>query len=288
MRLPCLRGSDPMLDEIREVFGANPIRIPDSRVTPGVVLMAVDNGPLRYRGKLEPLIDGDPPFKLPSKLFKESQIAHLSGKRTSCMDLNLGFELLDGWAAGLGLGGAIPSVKTQYAAAREVWFAFVDVKRKHLDLGELAGVLGKRKLVRNAATQPFLDVNKPARMLLVTSVLMSHSFSFGGTSTGNSSLNMDFRVIEQALGNVSVGSKIEQASADTIAFAGPQPLTFAFTVIELQVKLDGRIESYNESRKGEFMSAGNSPLPEGNFVAKFSPERVIAPDLVAEIEFGGE
>src|SRR5262249_19111469 len=125
-------------------------------------------------------------------------------------------------------------------------------------------------------------------MLLVDSVLMSKSFSFGGSSSSSTALKVNIGAIQQAIGKVGLGLGIERASEDAIAFNGSQALAFAFTVKVVEVTREGRIVSFNENRQGRFLAADGGGPPEPTWVGKLSSGRAVPPDMVAEVDFEGD
>src|SRR5688572_15137862 len=71
-----LCGGDPLLETLRDVFDATPLRVPEDRVTT-LCVVATDGRHSRFLGAVEPLLSGDGAIDVPAQ---ESLIASLTGK----------------------------------------------------------------------------------------------------------------------------------------------------------------------------------------------------------------
>jgi hypothetical protein len=289
VQLPCRSGDDPLLDVLRQVYGAHPIRVPDSQVKVLTVLAAIGKGPVRFRGALEPLVEGLPPFEVPSHLVAISEVADIAGTRSSSVNVKVGFKLLEGFAAALGLANALPTLQASFSGATKMWFSFKRVTRSFVDINVLARLLGGRKVVINPATRIFFDTQAPADFLLVDSVLRSNSFTVGVEQDGSSEVKIDIGAIERIVGEVSTEVKVERSSNTSVAFTGPTPLTFAFSCKLVDLAPDGAIVSFDENRQSRFLSAQSDastgkPI-DRSYVADLVPASPAPLDVMVEVGF---
>src|SRR5713101_611181 len=96
---------DPLLDTLRDTFGANPVRVPEKRILP-LCAVAVRGDKTAFRGAFEPLLTGSQKFSLPEWAHASSPMANLSDKRSHSVNLGLGLDILGSFLAGFGVPSA--------------------------------------------------------------------------------------------------------------------------------------------------------------------------------------
>src|SRR6266576_3515499 len=95
---------DPLIKTLRQVFGANIVKIPEERIQP--LSTIVKNGSsLFYQGNLAPLLTQDVP-ELAAVPVKIARMSDVSGKRSRNVSIEIGFEILDGFLRGFGIPSA--------------------------------------------------------------------------------------------------------------------------------------------------------------------------------------
>jgi hypothetical protein len=284
MRLPCGRGEDPILDELRDTFGAYPVRVPEARIVPMSILAMGSGGETIWRGDLSRLIEGDLTF--PADLVRKGEVSGAFSKSSRDLDASVAVKLLDGLAAAFGFAGAMPSLEAAASSARTVRFAFPLVTRSYVDIGEVARLLGMRRLMRNAATEIFLQESHPTRMLLIDSTLRCSSFTMGSGTNGSVGFSVDIGAIQKLIGDVKLEVKREHGSVKELTFHGATELTFAFTCKEVRLKPDGLIRSFDETRQARFLGAdedADAPAVPPSYVARLEPAAVGPLDVMVEI-----
>jgi hypothetical protein len=286
MRLPCARGSDPIVDALRDTFGAHPVRVPEPRVRAMTVLAGEGGAHVQFRGALDPLIAGD--YTTPAHVITTSDVSSAFGGRTRAIEATVGLKLLDGLVGGFGFGPAMPSIEAAATTATSVWFAFEAVEREWIDINLVSRLLGKRSVLRNAATEMFFRADQPAAMLLVDSALRSASFVVGFGSESAASAKVDIGAIADVIGKLELGIDVKQRSDVALAFHGSAPLTFAFTCKEVELDPSGTIRSFDENRQSRYLASDDAPAPpvEHRYVAALQPGVPAGADEMVEVSAG--
>ena len=239
---------DPLVNELRDMFSANIVRVPETRVQP-LCAVASRRGKSRYWGSLDYLLVGQP-LEIPAGARAESPMSPLNGKRSSSIDAELGVRILDGFLSGFG----VPSIKVApaFANASEVSFAFQGVVRNFIDSAWLARVLPTRAIDVSAGKM-FID--KPQwSLLIIDSVIVSPSFSLQVEKSKSGSLELAAPV-PHVLGKASASVKVDKSSERELTFSGGTPLTFAFTLVQLHVEKSGAISAVAPDAKAKVLAA---------------------------------
>jgi hypothetical protein len=275
-RLGCQRDDlDPIVKTLRDVFGANILRIPESRVQPLSVIAARD-GEQSFRGTLTELLPDYPQLTI-----ETSTMAELSGKQTRHVDAGLGLQILSGFLSGLGIPGG--AVAAQLSSARTVSFSFGNVERHYINPIAIANALdGKLVDVKSAGAAMFFG-DKPWELLVVDSIIVSNSFTMHVDKTHDDSAKLDIPAIQKAVGDVKADVAVTSTSDLDVTFTGPQPLTFAFTCQRLFLSKDGRVTSVDPNN--EML---NAAIEDGSVV--YSPDRILVTPEADLVEFddGGD
>ena len=264
---------DPIVKTLREVFGANILRVPEERVQPLSVL-AVKEGRSKFRGALSPLISGEPQLVFSTQDFISSQMADVSGKRSRKVGLTLGLEILEGFLSGFGIPSAGISLKFQ--GASEVSFSFQNVRRSYVDNNWLGRILAGRIIDKNNPAAEVFFGDRDYALLVIDSIITSSDFSISVERTDEQGFKFDVPAIQKLLGEASVGVEVKTVSGYDLVFQGSKHLTFAFSCVKLYLDEAGKITSMPP----EFdVLLNRSILPSragGEFL--YSPDRVLLSD----------
>ncbi|KAA2238775.1 hypothetical protein F0L74_21405 [Chitinophaga agrisoli] len=229
-----LCSGDPVMKLLKKTFQATPIRIPEERFKP-LGAIAAKGDTHKFFGRIENLLTVTTPFDKEPDI---SQMADVSGTKTKEVDFDLGFELLSGFLRGMGMEGA--SLKASFSGVQKVSFSFQDVKRHHLDIGELGNFFaGKQFNKENPAARLFME--QEATCLIVDSTIVSNNFTINAEKLSDNSVQIDVPAIQQIIGDLNAGITVKSSGSTSISFTGPTPLAFAFSAIRCEVDEDGFI-----------------------------------------------
>jgi hypothetical protein len=231
--LHCERA-DPIVTTLREVFGANILRIPEERIQPLTVL-ARRESKQSFRGDVETLFDD----RLEAMPPETGRMADVSGKRTRRVDADVGLEILSGFLSGIGIES--PKINAQFAKAQEVSFSFGDVERRYVEPGRIGKALQDKVIDRESPATAIFFGEDAYQLLLVDSVIISNQFTISVDKSSDASFKIDVPAIQQVVGDLHVGVKVSTATELDVSFHGEQKLTFAFTCQRLFVDENGRI-----------------------------------------------
>lgn len=136
-----LCAGDPLLDTLRELFLATPLRVPEQRVTP-LAVVAAQGSKARFLGDVESLLTGaDEAIGLE---LLESRVAPLSSRRSRVVNLDLALEILKGFLPVFGV--SVPAITAALAGASHVAFSFDSVTRAYVEVTRLGQRLTGRGL----------------------------------------------------------------------------------------------------------------------------------------------
>lgn len=225
---------DPILQLLREVFDATPLRVPEERVTPlGVI--AVRGAEARLLGGIEPLLDDDTGLALESV---ESRVASLSAKRSRAVKLDLGLRILDGFLTGLGI--PTPSVSVLLKGASDIAFMLDDVNRRYVEVTLLGKAIAARKL-DGANPVAAMFIGRRYEFLVIDSVLRSRGFSVTTGQENAGGFEVSAETLANLVGSLKVGASVTTSTGRELHFAGPGELTFAFSCVRFVILDDGQI-----------------------------------------------
>ena len=234
-----LCDGDPVVEYLRSTFGANVVRIPRASLRPPEVL-AARHGQTKTMGQLADILTGAAPFALAPGDLHEEQAPPVLGQRTSSIGLDLGLDILGGLLQGFGVGKI--GLGTAFTATSAISFNFHDVHRVYLETNRLGRLLQGCAVDRaNPATGPYFDAQAPWRLLVIDSVLTSPGFTVTASSSRTESAHVDLPTLQQLLSHVSAKVSLASSVASQVSFTGDQPLTFAFTCLEVTLDADARI-----------------------------------------------
>jgi|SRR5215467_910478 len=229
---------DPLVNTLRDTFGANPVRVPEERIQP-LCAVAARGDRTVFRGALEPLLTGSQRFSIPKWARAKSLMADLSNKQSRSVELDLGISILSSFLTGFG----IPSIgiESSFKGATEVAFSFSSVHRDWIDDNWLGRALIGRALdLQNSSAR--LYTQKPRwDLLLIDSVITSNQFTISITKSQADSFALNVPAIQALVGAAKAKVKVKSAGSRRVTFQGPNALTFAFTTVHLFVDSNGVI-----------------------------------------------
>jgi len=113
---------DTVVDTLRNVFHANVVEIPESRIEP-LVVVAASKDTTSFRGAILPLLTKPTTFTKPQIL--QSTMPSVSGTKTQEVNLSVGLEILGNFLKGFG----VPSLdlSPSFSGATKISFSFDSV-----------------------------------------------------------------------------------------------------------------------------------------------------------------
>jgi hypothetical protein len=219
---------DPLLRLAREVFDANPMSAPDTRVKPMVVLTA-SGSRVGYFGELAAAM---PDVKLPK--VRHSLLANMSGQRSGYASVEVASAIL---GAFLGPLAGVPVAPGQLKAsfgrshASGVSVFFPNPRRDYVDLGELGAAVAGAALPETPATRIFLDGDRD--VLLVDSVILSDQIGISVRRRGGAASALGF----EPFGNL----KVSTGGANEVIVKASTWMPFAFSCLRVSLDRDGSI-----------------------------------------------
>jgi hypothetical protein len=231
---------DPLIKTLREVFGANIIRVPEERIQPLCVIASKENRS-KFRGALAPLVSGQPELVFSSTDIISSQMADVSGRRSRKVSLDLGLQILDGFLQGFGIPSA--GISSKFEGASEVSFSFKNVKRYYVDNNWLGRMLSGRIIDKNNPAAEIFFRDDPYSFLVIDSVITSSDFSISVEKTSNKDFKIDVPVIQTLVAQASAEVKVSTSSGYDLIFQGTKNLSFAFSCVQLYLNQTGKITS---------------------------------------------
>lgn len=220
-------------DHIREQFGANPLKIPESRVQPLCVL-EIRKGKQQFLGEFQYLVKGGFSYNVP---VKEEVVARVSDKRSRATEFDIGFDILGGYLKALGLEPL--AIKASLQTSQKLAFTFRNVKRRYLDILRFGQVISDNDVfgdTNNFVLRPAME--EDVRLGLITDVFISNNFSLTTLTESESAVDIDVPAISKILGETHATVKVTPKSKNEVQFEGPEQLTFAFSCLEIMIDPD--------------------------------------------------
>lgn len=237
-----LCSGDPLVDTLRDVFGANIVRVPETRVRP-LAVVASDGRRASFRTtSIRNLLEGAPDLAVEPAA---SGMASLTGRRSRSIELGLGLRILDGFLRGFGIPSA--GIEASLSGATEVAFSFGDVVRSYVDIGALGAALAGKRVDRvNPAAAIFFadDEERAHAFLVIDSTIASSEFTLSVERAGEAAFRVDLPTIQQVVERADAGVEVRSESGREITFSGDRRLAFAFSCVRLDLDpASGRIAS---------------------------------------------
>ncbi len=218
-------------DHIRELFDANPLKIPEARIQPLSMLEVRNNKP-KYLGAFKFLVKDGFDHAI---TINEAPVSQVSNTKTKKINFKIGFDILGNFIKALGLDPAV--IGASVKGTKKISFSFGNVVRKYIDTLELGHILVTNDILGdpdNIFIQEIVS-NPDVQLALITDVLTSTDFSISTYKENNSNADINIPLIEGYLGNIDTGLSLEKISENEITFKGSTPLTYAFTCVEINI-----------------------------------------------------
>lgn len=214
---------------IRDTFNAHPLRVPETKTRPLMVVARKDNK-TDHRGELKYLLDNGMDFEVE---VKESKLANTTLDRSRTVNLDFGLKILEGFLSGFNLSPA--PIGASLKGVTEMSFSFTDTLRFYVDVNEL----GTKLKGRNADLgHPSIGIfTKPDAydMLLISDVIASKSFTINIEKTRDQDFNASMPALQAYIADVDAKVKIKMEDGRSITFTGDEYLTFAFTCVMMEM-----------------------------------------------------
>jgi hypothetical protein len=258
-----LCADDPLLKTLVDTFGANALRIPDTRIQP-LGLLSYRDGEASWWGDFEDVLTGGK-LKLDKDASDSGPVAQLEKTWSRETNWKVGFNILSGFLSAFGVPGG--ELEAHVKGVTEVAFSFSNVRRKWVKVSDIGkGVEGLKFSRSGAATEIFFGEN-PYYPLLITDVITSNEFTMDVDRKSSGGAEVDVDAIKTYVGQLKVGVEVKEASKTRITFAGPEELTFAYTCYPLQVENSGKFfiggSAVIASLRGALLidEGSNEPMP---------------------------
>ncbi|HMR44948.1 MAG TPA: hypothetical protein PKC40_13990 [Saprospiraceae bacterium] len=253
--------TENLVDELRRTFNATPLNVPDAETQP-LKIVAHRGKKSTLWGPLEDLFAGSAaPIDLKPV---RSEAADVRINRTGSFNTDFGFKLLEGLLGGFKVD--INPLKVALKDVLEISIAFENVRKKSVAITTLGNALiAKRINMQNPAIHIFTRRDQPFGMYLISSVLESNKFSIILEKKRTDLLEVEAPVLSK-LSDAGLKMDENKEHKQSVTFEGKQPLTFAFSCIELALGTDGSLQ-FGESKllprqATKTMRGGNSePAP---------------------------
>lgn len=268
-----LCNDDPLLSLLKDTFKANPIKVPEERILP-LIVVAKSGAQNKYIGKIENLLTDNSAIGIE---VQQSQMANLSATKSKTVNTELGLQVMDGFLKGLGSNGA--SLDFAFKGATKVSFRFENVVRKYVDVGLTCRNLSRRVFdIANPVTRQFIEEN--SHCVVIDSTITSNNFSMKVEESSKTDFSFDLPKIQDILSSEDNSLEITVSANLEISFKGAKHLAFAFSGFVVEVGVDGSI-----SYKGEPDRMNLTVTPDEE--DSFTPELVVLDtDMgLAEIDF---
>ncbi len=228
---------DPIVSELREVFKANIIRIPEERIAPLAILISSKKS-VKFIGQVSSLME-EPTLKLSAADFHESDMVSLTNRRSRVLDNAIGVEILSGLLAGMG-NGPTPDVSVDFKNANALRFHFPAITRRYVEIAHIGRLLSGRTFDRkNLLFKTFLDPKVTVH--LIDSVITSTNFEIEAGDEAETTLNLDVQKLQKMLADARI--EVVSKGAKQIAFRSKRRLAFAFTCVNVGISGNGVIRS---------------------------------------------
>ncbi len=216
-------------DLLRDTFNATPLRVPESRVKP-LIVIGRKGAKVDFRGELKYLLADEQVLPVEPQ---ESILADSSLQRSRSVSLNLGLKILDGFLSGFNMS---PSpVGASLKGVKEISFSFTNTRRLYVDPGML-GLQLKGKVID--LKHPSLGIftrEDPYEMLLISDVIASNSFTINIENARENEFDASMPALQSYVADVDAKVKVDIKQGKSVTFQGADYLAFAFTCVKLEL-----------------------------------------------------
>ena len=249
MELLKLCLEDPLVTTLTSIFPANIIRIPESRINP-LVVFSRHKREYRLLGGVNDILKNE--VKDIELYLEKSSLADLSGKKSSTINFELGFKILEGYLRSFGISSA--GVKNHFKGVESISFSFKKVEREYINPFKIGKILSSQEFDTNNAM-----FDSKVQLFLIDSIITSKDFSVSLEKVSSKSINLNIPAIQDYVGKINKEIKVEGTTGLEVTFKGEKSLPFAFTCLKIntgkrtQIKLErgigNRAISFNEKEK---------------------------------------
>ncbi|MEW7292042.1 gasdermin [Aquimarina sp. 2304DJ70-9] len=218
-------------DQIRDLFDANPLRIPEARIQP-MCMLEIQNHKQKYLGEFKFLVKDGFEHTI---AINTAPVAQVSDVKTKKIDFKIGFDILGNFIKAFGLDPAV--IGASVKGSSKMAFSFGNVVRKYIDTLELGHILVSHDIKGdqdNIFIKNITDT-KDVQLALITDILTSTDFSLSTYKDNTTQAEINIPLIQDYLGNIDTGLTIEKVSENEVKFKGETPLTYAFTCVEINI-----------------------------------------------------
>ncbi len=218
-------------DQIRDLFDANPLRIPEARIQPMCMLEVYNQKP-KYLGEFKFLVKDGFDYEIATKTAPVSQVSNVKTKK---IDFKIGFDILGNFIKAFGLDPA--AVSASVKGSKKMSFSFGNVQRTYIDPLELGHVLVTNDIKGDPENIFIKEISeKPAtKLALITDILASTEFSLSTYKDNNTEAQINIPLIQKYVANVDTKLSVEKVNENEVKFKGDTPLTYAFTCVEIDI-----------------------------------------------------
>jgi hypothetical protein len=228
---------DSIVDTLRNVFHANIVAIPESRIKP-LVIAAASTASTSFRGRIVPLLKKPTGYTDPP--IQTSTMPSISGTKTREVSLDLGLEILGNFLKGFGVPSA--NLSAAFKGATKVSFSFNKVARLFVDINELGEHVTGSVLDRNnPGASIFFAADNPFKCYILDSAITSQDFTFSVEQSNTQDFKVSLPTISAIVSQANAGVTIKSSSSVSVSFQGDRPLGFAFSCVLATFDATGRI-----------------------------------------------
>ncbi len=247
-----------LTDQLRSMFNANPLRIPESIYQPLLVLEIINKKP-QPLGQFEELVKGKYNHNLD---IITSEVAEFSGQQTKKVNSKLGLDILGGFIKAFGAEPA--KINIALNKAKSLNFSFSNVERRRFSPLLLGKILAENEVFANPNNM-FVDKimkDRKSKLAIVTDVITSNSFSINVFDEKDNDIEIDIPIIENYLTNLDIEFNIDSTKTNEIKFTKDTPLTFAFSCVEILIDENGKFSSADWITKIKARGSANTRTKE--------------------------
>jgi hypothetical protein len=251
-------------DVLRETFNASPLRVPEARVQP-LIVIGKKGEKVNFRGQLRFLLENEPELDVP---FESSKMANAAFGRSRTISLDFGIKILEGFLQGLGISAAPIGAKLK--GVKEISFSFTNARRLYIDPGQLGNAIkGKMVDLQHPSVGIFTKQEDPFEMLLISDAIVSRSFTINIEKANEHELEGSLPALQQQIADMDAKVKVDIKSNRSITFEGDEDLTFAFACVKLELdKQSGALqigETVLTKGGGKVEKSPYTPIDEDEF-----------------------
>jgi hypothetical protein len=257
--------TDPLLRAFLDTYKVNLLAIPRQGVEVGDAYVVTSNGAMSTPGKLKYLLT--PAIQMPD-IAADETLAAIAGKQTRALNVDVGFDLLEGFFSAIGADAVIGKIKAEYQHKRvsTLRFQLKNATRDSVD----AFAFGKALIpCRLNAKQPFVQDGN--QYFAVVGVLRSRSVTVSTEDEKSNNVDVGLDVLKSAVGGDGK-LDVSQERSEDITYEGPLPLAFGVELVKMH---------YDKDQEKFFLSGITDPK-----VVRAGPEEKDRRVLVGDPERG--